>query len=428
MAIWSRKQILSDAVADWAERGLIDDQTRSDLEQDIGAPKKGLTFTAFVILAGIVCLGFGAISFVAANWDEIPRIARVFVIFGSMWAAWAGAYWAAMREHPWIFECLALLASILYGASIMLIAQLYHIQGPAEGAVMMWAIGALIAGVLTRSGLAIALVFGLLAVWHIMVIGERFDGINAPYLIWWALASVAAWWVKSRFSGHLSVISLGFWAVVVLIVYEIEPVQIALCAGAAMALMVLAFLSADGPRILRGFEGGVVVYLVIFVGGLALLRLSLNGIAYFDEAVAPWWVLGFAVPAFAFAALASVLRIDTSYDAWIAAVMCAGFIFVFTLVPNTWLQSAFTVGLFIWIPRLGWRLDNLGIRVVGMIGFALAMLIVYAVTVGSLIGTSGFYIGAGLILIAGAWIGSRLGRAKPGDEDNSDEGSAEGAL
>ena len=38
----------------------------------------------------------------------------------------------------------------------------------------------------------------------------------------------------------------------------------------------------------------------------------------------------------------------------------------------------------------------------------LALLVVYGETVGSLIGTSGFYLGAGLILLGGAWIATRL--------------------
>ena len=39
----------------------------------------------------------------------------------------------------------------VYGASIMLIAQMYHMEGNPPDAVLMWALGALLAAVLVRS-------------------------------------------------------------------------------------------------------------------------------------------------------------------------------------------------------------------------------------------------------------------------------------
>lgn len=410
--IWSRRKVLESAIDDWSARGVIDDAATSRLMDDLNTPKGGFTFSAFVILAGVICLGFGAISFVAANWVEIPRLARTGVTFGAMWAAWAGAFLAAWRKHPWVFECLVLLACILYGASIMLIAQLYHIQGSAEDAVLMWAVGTLIGAVLTRSGLALALVFVLLSIWHTMVIGDRFDDINTFYLLWLGIASIAALWVRSRFSAHLATLSLVYWAFTTLAIRELDPTDLAWSTVVALAVMIAALVSAQGPRILRGFEGGLVVYTVLFFGILTLTLLAVSDDNLSDERIAPAWIISLTALPVLLAAFAWQRKIETAYDAWIAAAMGAGFIVVFTLFLNPWLQSAFALAVFIWIPRLGWRLESRAIRVLGMIGFAAAMLIVYAVTVGSLIGTSRFYVGAGVILIAGAWIGNRLGRGR----------------
>ena len=47
-------------------------------------------------------------------------------------------------------------------------------------------------------------------------------------------------------------------------------------------------------------------------------------------------------------------------------------------------------------------------------GFILALLVIYGETVGSLIGTSGFYLGAGLILLGGAWVATRLDPKRKG--------------
>lgn len=412
--IRSRRRTLESAIDDWSSRGLIDDASASRLIEDMGIPKRRLTFNAFVILAGVICLGFAAFSFIAANKIEIPRLLRACLIFSAMWVVWAGAFWVAWRKHPWVFECLVLLACILYGASIMLIAQLYHIQGNTQDAVLMWTAGAFLGAVLTRSGLALVLVFILLAIWHTMVIGFRhFEGINTNYLLCLGLASIATWWTRSRFSAHLAVLSLAYWVLTSLAIKEVDPTDLALTAAVAMAVMIATLVSVQGPRILHGFEGWLIFYSILLFGMLTLILLIVSvETTGHNERIAPAWVIAFAALPIILAAFAWKRKIFAAYDAWIAAAMTAGFIVVFTQILNPWLQSGFGLAVFIWISRFGWRLESLAVRIIGMIGFAVAMLIVYALTVGTLIGTSAFYLGAGVILIAGVWIGNRLGRAR----------------
>jgi len=57
--------------------------------------------------------------------------------------------------------------------------------------------------------------------------------------------------------------------------------------------------------------------------------------------------------------------------------------------------------------------------VIGFGGFAGAMLLIYAQTICTLIGTSLFYVGAGVILLLGAWIGSRLKPSSAAPQEGS---------
>ena len=59
----------------------------------------------------------------------------------------------------------------VYGAGIMLIAQMYHMEGNPPDAVLLWALGALLAAVLLQSNPALAATFVLLVVWS--VVGAR---------------------------------------------------------------------------------------------------------------------------------------------------------------------------------------------------------------------------------------------------------------
>jgi uncharacterized membrane protein len=96
------------------------------------------------------------------------------------------------------------------------------------------------------------------------------------------------------------------------------------------------------------------------------------------------------------------------YDLWIALVAGVLVLLVHGLPPLPLIPEALLLALFIWITRMGWRLDLRNLRSLGMAGFVLALLVIYGETVGSLIGTSGFYLGAGAILLGGAWIATRL--------------------
>ena len=96
------------------------------------------------------------------------------------------------------------------------------------------------------------------------------------------------------------------------------------------------------------------------------------------------------------------------YDLWVTVAAGVLILGVHLVFPLPLLPEALLLAVFIWVTRMGWRLDQRSLRVIGMGGFILALLMVYGVTVGTLIGTSGFYLGAGVILLGGAWVATRL--------------------
>src|SRR3989304_4314553 len=96
---------------------------------------------AFSIL-GVLLLGAGVITFFAANWSIMPKVAKLPLLFGSMWLAYAGAGYALRyREAPQLGEALLLLGVILFGSNIMLIGQIYHIDAHYPNGVLLWALG-----------------------------------------------------------------------------------------------------------------------------------------------------------------------------------------------------------------------------------------------------------------------------------------------
>ncbi len=411
----SRHTTLSEAVDDWAARGLLPDATAQALHADIDAQGGGWDFRALIVAFGVFCIGLAAITFVAANWYQIPRPARLGLIGGALWAAWIGAIWAGRRGSvPW-FEGLSLLACAFYGAAIMLVAQLYHIQGEPVEAVWLWSLGTLIAAALLRAAMPLALAIALFFLWFSLSLTPDFDRPNLVYLGAWAVGALLSALLPSRFCGHLSALALIAWVVVSLIQSEAEVLPTMLATGAGFAVVALVLASAGAGRWLRGFEGAALFYALALVAGLVLWLHVAN--ADFSPATrtppGPQPVL-FAAPlaCLAVALWGYMQGAATRYDLWVTVIFAALFTMLFGETPNTWLTAAFALGLFLWITRMGWRLRLRALRALGITGFVAMLLILYAQTLGTLIGTAGFYLGAGVILLAGAALAPRLMRKR----------------
>jgi uncharacterized membrane-anchored protein len=100
----------------------------------------------------------------------------------------------------------------VYGASIMLIAQMYHLDGNPPDAVLLWALGALLAAGLVRSNPALAAAFVLLTLWTGWERGLSQTAHGVFLLPWAATAAVAAW-RRWRPGLHLAALSLVAWLV-----------------------------------------------------------------------------------------------------------------------------------------------------------------------------------------------------------------------
>src|SRR2546425_4010818 len=123
--------------------------------------------TARVVLAAAALLiGAGVFSFVAANWEQMPREARLGLIGAFMLAAnvWGWYLRARTRFHA-TGEALLAVGTLVYGAGIFLVAQMFHLRANWPDGFMLWLIGAVAMAVALRSlpQFALAAPIGLVA-------------------------------------------------------------------------------------------------------------------------------------------------------------------------------------------------------------------------------------------------------------------------
>jgi len=145
-----RRQLRQEAGL-WKAEGLIDDGIYRQLgdRYQFDSLEQAASNRFVVILMGLggILLGLGAITFVAANWQEWPRSLRVILLLGILVGFDAGGF--HLWQHPTsgskqrLGIALLLCGAVCLGANIALMAQMFHIGGSPYGLYVVWGLGVL---------------------------------------------------------------------------------------------------------------------------------------------------------------------------------------------------------------------------------------------------------------------------------------------
>lgn len=422
MAMWNRKSVLTQAIEDWQVRGLLDSTTAAQLDADVQNRAGGTSFRQVLVLLAVVCLGFAAMTFVAANWEGMSRLTRVGLILGAMWGFWAGSVFLSMRGYHKLAQTCTLGACAMFGAGIMLISQIYHIQGSPKDATWMWAMGTLLAAALTLSVPALVLSLALLMTW-VMVPPNIFSS-NPPLhfdLPLYLLAAAALTYaVRSRFAAHLIVFTACIWFMLSALTLVDQGSLVMLNIGLSLAFAMLSttLWSDRTRRLLRGFERAVILYAIAF---LSVTIFSWHVIALYEGAMILYGPtsVAYLLPALASLGICWAIGISAvraahpnAYDLIVTPLFATvTFALMLTNPDHAILAQLLMVVGAVWVIRMGWRIDYRQLAILGFFLFAAALLTIYFETIGSLIATSVFYLGIGVLLLAGVFIVPRLYRS-----------------
>ncbi len=162
-----------------------------------------------IVSIGALLVAAGIFSFVAANWQEIGRMAKVGIVLTAMAVSYGlGFYLKEYRSYARSGEALILLGAISYGAGIFLVAQLFHVQVEWPDGFLLWMLGTLAMAIAIDSYLlyylSLPLGFaGLVGLPSIMFELFWSRGISATFisislLIISALCTFATGWIIRR--------------------------------------------------------------------------------------------------------------------------------------------------------------------------------------------------------------------------------------
>jgi uncharacterized membrane protein len=335
-------------IARWAQAGLIDAPTADALRRDVAANERGsLSFGS--ILAMMAALLFGAaILIFAANWEAIPRLARVAALFAIILAGYVGGAVLKIRDHTALGEAVWIVAAAAFGGSIALIGQMYHLSGDEASALITWGAGTALAAVALRSNPLTVAAVGIADAWLVLTGFDYFRHTEFPHLfVVMAIVLFAiSFWTRSQAARHLIVLSVIFYFV--LLAIDRETLQVAIPLVVASALLFAAAIFAAGPvdRLVQ-LGGRLSLHALIgFLTGLAMIQFELA-----DESNNGGFAIASAI------ALAGI----------VAAIV------------------------------LGGR-ESRGLRWVAYAGFAFELAIIYGVMLQSMLDTAGFFLAAAVLL------------------------------
>ncbi|MFH0755364.1 MAG: DUF2157 domain-containing protein [bacterium] len=97
-----------------------------------------------IVIIATVLIGAGIFSFIAANWQGMTSLVKICIILISMLISYgAGWYLKEKLNLEKTGSALFLLGSIIYGAGIFLVAQIFNIRANWPDGFILWMIGAI---------------------------------------------------------------------------------------------------------------------------------------------------------------------------------------------------------------------------------------------------------------------------------------------
>lgn len=155
----------------WVQRGIVDSGQARKLElmYDLSELKNesAKLFSRAIMAFGGLLLGGGVMAFVAANWEMLPKLLKVIILFATLLGFHGTGFWLwQKKDHERLGRALIFTGCLVFGANIGLLAQIFNIQGDTYRGLGAWALGTLAMALAIRSSSSSLLAQVLTLSWY----------------------------------------------------------------------------------------------------------------------------------------------------------------------------------------------------------------------------------------------------------------------
>lgn len=111
--MWSpyKRRLLRD-LDRWQSNGWLSTQGRAAIAADVESGGHAFNLASALGILASVLFGFAALSFVAAHWEDVPRLARLALLLASIWAGYGLAGWFGTRGQPYLADAAVLFSGV----------------------------------------------------------------------------------------------------------------------------------------------------------------------------------------------------------------------------------------------------------------------------------------------------------------------------
>jgi uncharacterized membrane protein len=269
-----RQRLEADLVR-WQADGVITPATGTAIRHSFPPLGTGLNIAVVVGIVGGLLIAAAFLAFVAANWAAIARPVRFAILLSGIAGAYGMGAWFAATSRPVLADLGVSVGTIVFGAAIALVGQMYHLGDDFAAGMLLWAAGALAAAALTgsRGALAVALVAG--CIWSGARAYDTFDVPHLPFVGFWLLGAALALVWNSRVAAHLVAVAAIPWWVMTALQFNHADVGalFMLADGAALLLgagLALAYAPREWPRTFGSVLSAYGAFLLAVVAVLAV--------------------------------------------------------------------------------------------------------------------------------------------------------------
>lgn len=383
----------------WLSAGVLDAEAADRIRAYETEQKhpSGLRWQGLVaLILGALLLATGVVLFVSAHWDQIGPGWRFALVIAMVTLFHLGGA-CTRKSVRSLSTALHAVGTISIGAAIALVGQIFNIQEHWPGAVLLWAIAALVGWILLHDEAQETLALLLVPAWIFSELAFYADGHIG----------------ENAYLGRFLLV----WAVLYLTFFlgsKHRIVQGILFAGAAIASVVGIFLMLESWHSWSASQT-FVSFPFRFWGWAAIAALPL----FFSL----FRLFKSAVPVAA--AIVISLALPWCVRTWTQSFGYGNFHTSFTRTEPNLAAYALVAAFAVFVIWWGVRLASRALVNLGVVGFGLAVGWFYFSSIFDKVGRSLGLIGLGILFLAGGWA---LEKARRGLLTRMEKPDAEEAL
>lgn len=136
----SFKNKLKEHTDGWVQKNIISESQKVAILEDVSRETSANSFFKILSVIAAVFIGAGVILIISSNWAYLPKGIKLLLILLMPIISLGGGYFLSYVKHEYqkIGDAFILLGSLLIGASLALLGQLYNLDGSVAGLLLWW--------------------------------------------------------------------------------------------------------------------------------------------------------------------------------------------------------------------------------------------------------------------------------------------------